>query len=264
MRTSNNTNRENNKPEIPNEPNSYTIMTDIKNVELKAAKARMEKKNKKEKSKARDILEWVYCIIIALIIAFLIKYYVGTPTIVKQVSMKYTLIENDRLLLNRWSRTTKKLPKRGAIITFEAPTKNDYTKEDINLFSPIAKYENEPQGILDKFSYYVIEYNKKSYIKRVIALPGEYVEIKDGRVYIDGKLLKEDYLDFDGDGVYDVDTEATGLFNRFVVPENCVFAMGDNRPESMDCRVFGCVPLNKIEGIVVLRFWPLNKFGKVD
>ena len=60
--------------------------------------------------KVKDILEWILCIVIALVLALLIRYYIGTPTIVKQVSMKPTLLQDDRLILNRWGRTTKKLP----------------------------------------------------------------------------------------------------------------------------------------------------------
>jgi signal peptidase I len=104
-----------------------------------------------------------------------------------------------------------------------------------------------------------LEINKKSYIKRVIALPGEYVEIKEGKVYINGNELEEDYLP---DGL--VTDIGKGYYSGFTVPENCVFAMGDNRSQSTDCRAFGCIPLEKIEGKVSLRFWPLNLFGKVD
>ena len=72
--------------------------------------------------KVRNILEWILCIVIAFVLALLIKYYVGTPTIVKQVSMVPTLKENQRLILNRLPRTMKQMPKRGDIITFEAPS----------------------------------------------------------------------------------------------------------------------------------------------
>ena len=60
--------------------------------------------------------------------------------------------------------------------------------------SVIARYENEPTNIFSKFSYYVLELNKISYIKRVIGLPGDYVEITDGKVYINGEQLEENYL----------------------------------------------------------------------
>lgn len=55
-----------------------------------------------------------------------------------------------------------------------------------------------------------------------------------------------------------------GVYSDLIVPENCVFAMGDNRAGSTDCREFGCIPLDKIEGKVWIRFWPFNLFGKVD
>jgi signal peptidase I len=168
-----------------------------------------------------------------------------------------TLQQNDRLILNRLARTTKTMPKRGEIITFEAPSKSRYAVGEADLTNPIAKYENGPTSLWGKFVYYVLEIGKTSYIKRTIALPGEHVQIKDDKVYIDGTQLQEDYLDSS------VKTKATGQFYDFIVPEKCVFAMGDNRTSSMDCREFGCIPLEKIESKVVIRFWPLNKFGKV-
>ena len=67
--------------------------------------------------RAKDILEWVYCIVIAIILALLVRYYVGTPTIVKQYSMYPTLKPNERLVLNRLPRTFKQMPERGDIIT---------------------------------------------------------------------------------------------------------------------------------------------------
>ena len=209
--------------------------------------------------KAKEILEWVYCIIIAVVLALLVRYFVGTPTIVKQPSMYPTLKENQRLWLNRWDRTWKKMPQRGDIITFEAPSEMYLTESQIESNDVTAKYEDEPKSLVGKFVYYVLEISKTSYIKRVIALPGEHVEIKDGKVYINGEEFKEDYLQ---PGVV---TDLTkGELSDFVVPENSVFAMGDNRSQSTDCRAFGCIPLEKIESKVFIRFWPLNLFGKVN
>ena len=111
----------------------------------------------------------------------------------------------------------------------------------------------------ESFVYNFLEIGKISYIKRVIAMPGEHVEIKDGGVYINGQKLEESYLQ---DGV--VTDSLGGSYTDFVVPDNCIFAMGDNRSHSTDCRSFGCIPLEKIEGTVGFRFWPLDKFGGID
>lgn len=211
-----------------------------------------------EKSKVQDILEWIACIIIALIIAILFRYFIGTPTIVKQPSMYPTLQENQRLWLNRWNRTIKKMPERGDIITFEAPSTNVLTTSEIQE-SPIARYEKEPTSALGKFSYYVLENRKISYIKRVIGLPGDHVVIKDGKVYINDEEYKESYLQ---PGV--ITDNGRGNITDVVVPENTVFAMGDNRAQSTDCRCFGCIPLEKIESKVWIRIWPFDKFGKID
>lgn len=201
----------------------------------------------------KEILEWVYCIIIAVVLALLVRYFLGTPTIVKQVSMYPTLVEGQRLILNRWERTTGKNYKKGDIITFEAPTNKNVESNE----NPVASYDYEPKGIFGKFVYYVLELNKTSYIKRVIALEGDHVEIKDGKVYINSEEQKEEYLSAD------VVTSSSGLTD-FIVPEGYIFAMGDNRPRSTDCRAFGCIPVDKVEGVVTLRFWPLNLFGPVD
>jgi signal peptidase I len=206
-------------------------------------------------SNIKNILEWIYCIIIAFVLALLFRYFIGTPTIVRQRSMYPTLQENQRLLLNRTFRITKSTPEKGDIITFEAPSKA-YESYEADQSNPIAIYNSEPQGIFSKFVYNVLELTKKSYIKRVIALPGDHVKIENGKVYINGEELEEDYLQ------PDVITEST-VFTDFIVPEGYLFAMGDNRTKSTDCRSFGCIPFEKVEGIVILRFWPFNTFGKV-
>ena len=202
----------------------------------------------------RETIEWLICIILAVIGLFFIRYYIGTSTIVKQTSMSTTLLPDERLWLNRLSRTMKKMPDRGDIVTFEAPSVTRVDKEDYK--NPVATYNYEPQGLLNQFSYYVLESKKISYIKRVIGLPGEYIEIKNGNVYIDGKRLEEDYIQ-DGVATDMVQGNTNEVFfTDFTVPENCVFVMGDNRTGSIDSRSFGGIPLEKIEGTVVFRFWP--------
>lgn len=203
----------------------------------------------------KNILEWIYCIVIALVLALLFRYFIGTPTIVKQRSMFPTLKENQRLMLNRTHRITGKSPEVGDIITFEAPSRV-YLSSNVDQTNPIAIYENQPQNVFSKFLYYCIEITKKSYIKRVIALEGDHVKIEDNKVYVNGVKLEEEYL---SDDVVTI----SNVFNDFIVPEGYVFAMGDNRTKSTDCREFGCIPLEKIEGIVAFRFFPFNTWGKV-
>lgn len=211
-------------------------------------------------STVKEILEWVYCIIIALVLAMLFRYFIGTPTIVQMNSMYPTFEPDQRLWLNRWGRTTKTLPERGEIITFEEPAKLEYSESERDLSNPIAQYEE--RNAWEWFVKNFLEIGKRSYIKRVIALPGEHVQIKDGKVYINGEELDEPYLQ---DGIV---TDVLGVrgapFDDFVVPENCVFAMGDNRSHSTDCRSFGCIPLEEIESTVAIRIWPLDKWGKIE
>ena len=209
--------------------------------------------------KTKDIIEWIICIVVALVLALLIRYFIGTPTVVKMSSMKPTLIENQRLILNRWTRTTHQVPERGDIITLEAPSDKLVDIDDTD--NVVARYDNEPTNWFSKFTYYFLEIGKESYIKRVIALPGEHLEIKDGKVYINGEELDEPYLK---DNVITTAGDVNNPFYDLVVPENCIFVMGDNRAGSTDSRVFGCVPLDKIEGTVWIRFWPFNLFGKVE
>lgn len=202
-------------------------------------------------STVKEILEWGLCIIIAVTLAILIRYFVGTPTEVRQTSMLHTLEHKERLILNKLPKTFNSMPERGDIITFERPSKMTATRLK-------ASYDNEPDNIFSKFTYYVLEIGKESFIKRVIGLPGEKVKIADGKVYIDDKLLDEPYLD-EGMQTY----AENDLLTEFTVPDGYIFAMGDNRTGSTDCRAFGCIPLEKIEGTVWIRIWPLDKFGEV-
>ena len=213
-----------------------------------------------KKKIAKEILNWIICIVIAIVLALIIKYFLFTPTIVKQSSMYPTLKEDQRLILNRVGRTFKQMPKREDIITFEAPSVTYRTKDDTDLSNPIAIFtDTKDMSLKEKFDYNILETTKISYIKRVIGLPGDHVQIKEGKVFVNDEELQEDYLQL---GIVTDDME--GIFSDIIVPENTVFAMGDNRNSSVDCRVFGCIPLDKIEGEVVIRFWPLNEFGFVD
>lgn len=207
------------------------------------------------KSNIKEIVEWILCILIAIVLALLVRHFIFTPTVVRQTSMKGTMEPGDRLILDRWSITTKKEIKRGDIITFEKPSNAD-NNTNTDQSNPVASYDNEPKGIFSKFMYYVLEMGKESYIKRVIGLEGDKILIEDGKLYRNGEEVDEPYL-------HGKETPRKGPFYDFTVPEGYVFAVGDNRGASLDCRAFGCIPVEKIESKVWIRFWPFNKFGKV-
>ncbi len=210
-----------------------------------------------KKNNIKEIIEWIMCIIIAVILALLVRHYIFTPTKVEQDSMRTTLEPGDRLLLDRLSITLNKEIKRGEIITFERPTITSPSIADFDRDNQVAIYDNGPTNLFKKFTYYVLEFGKESYIKRVIGVAGDHVLIENGKVYLNGEELEEDYLR------PGVQTERKGMYYDLVVPEGYVFAMGDNRTESSDCRKFGCIPIDKIESKVLARFWPFSKMGKV-
>ena len=119
--------------------------------------------------KLKNILEWGYCIVIAIVLALLVRYYIGTPTVVKQPSMYNTLEDGQRLILSRWTRTVNGKYNRGDIVTFEAPSEPILSAFQVDIENPVAVYNYEPKNIFAKFSYYVLEFNK-TFLKIFIAL----------------------------------------------------------------------------------------------
>ena len=211
-----------------------------------------------ENSKSKEIFEWIVCILIALIIVVLIKAFVGFPTVVSGASMDSTLKDKQRLWVSRIGIEIHKYPKRGDIITFEAPSTTYVTKASYNPDDVTAEYKNDSKGIGEKIKSSIDIFGETSFIKRVIGLPGDYVEIKNKSVYLNGQALEEKYLD-----AGTVTDSAEGFFLDVVVPDGYVYVLGDNREVSGDSRRFGCIPIDKIEGKAVFIFWPLNKLGKV-
>lgn len=222
----------------------------VENVDKEDEKSKQDKEEYK-KPLYREIFEWVICLLIAFAFAICIKYFLFTPTLVKQSSMYPTIEGDERVFVNRLVRTFKWELHRGDIITLEAP-------KSIKPGEIIAEYDNY-EG-LDWFGHEVLEIGKTSYIKRVIGLPGDRVEIKDDSVYINGELYDESAYLPEGTKTY---IRGNVMPDDFVVPEGYIFAMGDNREYSRDCRELGCIPFEKVEGRAVCRIWPLNKFGEI-
>jgi signal peptidase I len=130
-----------------------------------------------------------------------------------------TLQKDDRVLVNKLSYKLHDI-HRGDIVVFEKP------KEEAS--------------------------NIKDLVKRVIGLPGETVEGRDGHVYINDKLLKEPYLP---------EGTVTSNFSAITVEPNALWVMGDNRSQSRDSRFFGTIGQSTVVGRVFLRIWPLSRLG---
>lgn len=179
--------------------------------------------NNNEKESKSEAAEWIRSIGIAIVIAFFIKTFIFNSTYVLGNSMYPTLHEKDRLFAVKLTLYFSE-PNRGDIIVLEAP--------------------DDP---------------KKDYIKRVIGISGDKVQIRDGKVYLNDELLVEKYLDEDSfTMVYNVDT--------WIVPDGQVFVLGDNRDEgaSKDSRYFGCVAIDSVKGITEFRYYPFDEgFGKI-
>jgi len=178
---------------------------------------------KGKESSTTELVEWIKSIVIAIAIAVFIKTFIFNSTYVLGNSMYPTLHAKDRLFAVRVPLYFRG-PERGEIVVLEAPDSEN-----------------------------------KDYIKRVIGIEGDKIEILGGKVYLNGELLKEDYID---EGAY----THTYHVDSWVVPKGEVFVLGDNREEgaSKDSRFFGCVPVESLKGITGFRYFPLNKrFGKI-
>lgn len=130
-------------------------------------------------------------------------------------------------------------------------------------------YQEGEIYLLNKFKYkltnpkrfeVIVLNNKKSkfMIKRVIGLPGEHIEYRDDTLYVNGKIIKEQFSKM-------LEPDETGILEKnvdLIIPENCYYVLGDNRVNSEDSRMFGCVLEKDIIGKVEIRIWPLFKSKK--
>ena len=178
----------------------------------------------------RAVRDWVVVLVVALLVALGIRTFVLQQFYISGPSMETTLFQPNRVLVNKLSYRFGDID-RGDVVVFDRVTSNgrDIQHDDL--------------------------------IKRVIGLPGETVTIKACLVYVDGKQLDEPYLP-------SRDSEQTDLVARcrqpemaaVAVPEGQVFVLGDNRPQSMDSRVFGPVDKKSIVGRAFVVIWPISRW----
>ena len=159
---------------------------------------------------------WILPVAIAIVLAIIIRFFIGGATTVSGTSMEPTLNNGDFLLVSKIPTYFKKY-HRGDILIIDSPDLDEY------------------------------------YVKRLIGLPGETVEIKDGKVYINGKWMKEYYTSED---------TASYANTKWKLGNNEYFVMGDNRASgaSNDSRLFGPIPAEHIKAVSRFRIWPITKF----
>ncbi len=238
------------KQNVPEDSEKYYDDIDYQN------KQEAEEVKAKTRSVLREVLDWVLCFVVAFVIYLLINYFFICAPGVKQYSMYPTIHNGEKVLTIRpWLKGEKY--NYGDIVTFEAPIDNKLYLAEEKIDAPFtAQYMNYTG--LTLFLYDFLDVNKVSYIKRVIGLPGDHIVIKDGNVYRNDELLVEDYVREAGATIVEeVD------YSDVVVPEGTLYLMGDNREESLDSRAFGCIPYDRVNGYVVCRIWPFNKFGSI-
>lgn len=161
-----------------------------------------------------EVKDWIVSIVIAVALAFFIRYFIVEPYMVEGPSMLPTLVSGERLIVNKLIYRLKQ-PVKGEIIVF--------------------RYPRDPS---------------RDFIKRVIATAGDTIEVKGGRIFVNGQLINENYIL----------EETRGSYPLATIPEGHIFVMGDNRNNSEDSRFadVGFVPLDMIKGKAVLIFWPFN------
>lgn len=178
-----------------------------------------------ERSRWQAWRENLQLIAIALVLSVLVRGFVAEPRYIPSDSMFPTLTVSDRLVIDKISHWVRPY-QRGDILVFQPP----------------------PQ--LQDLGYRP----NQAFIKRVIGLPGQTVAVHDGAVYVDGQPLAEPYIA----------AAPAYTWGPARVPEGDLFVMGDNRNNSNDSHVWGFLPIENAIGRAWLRFWPLDRLGRVD
>ncbi|MBV6622574.1 MAG: signal peptidase I [Rivularia sp. (in: Bacteria)] len=166
------------------------------------------------------VFETIKTIGLSLILAFGLRTFVAEARYIPSGSMEPTLQINDRLIIDKVS------------YDFSSPQ-----RDDIVVFNPTKTLHSE--------NYH------EAFIKRLIGLPGETVEVNNGLVYINGSPLKENYIE----------AKPNYKFGPVTVPNDSYLVLGDNRNNSYDSHYWGFVPRNKIIGKAIVRFYPFNRVG---
>ena len=186
------------------------------------------------KTKKHVIREYAESIVIAVVMALIIKAFVIQAFKIPSGSMIPTLKIGDHILVNKFIYGTKLPFTDRIIIPLKRPNRGDII---------VFKFPDD---------------EKKDFIKRVIGLPGDIVEIKGKGVYINGSPIDDSYAVHSDPMVYPSGIQPRDNFGPLTVPQDSYFVMGDNRDFSLDSRYWGFVKLNKIKGKAFIIYWSWN------
>ena len=185
-------------------------------------------------------LEFPLILIVAFALVFLVvRPYVVEAFYIPSESMVPTLEVGDRVLVNKFIyRFTE--PERGDVVVFKTPEGVDNSVDG----NPIAQFFGWLQGNRDE---------RQDLIKRVVALPGDTIAVRNGNLFVNGERQNEPYLNNE--------LPDQSFYQRTRIPQDRVFVMGDNRTNSRDSRFIGPIPEENLEGEAFLRFWPPGRLG---
>ncbi len=172
------------------------------------------------------IREWVTVLVVALVIAITVRSLILQQFYISGPSMETTMFQDNRVLVNKLSYRLHDI-HRGDVVVFDRVTVDGEVVQHDDL------------------------------IKRVIGLSGETISIKDCQVFVDGKLLAEPYLNNYDLAQSSVDDRCrVPMMDETLIPEDHLFVMGDNRPQSFDSRMFGSIEQNLVVGRAFVTIWP--------
>lgn len=212
------------------------------------------------KRKKSALYEWVESILVALVLAIFIRTYFIQPFKIPSGSMRMTLIEGDHLFVSKL--------RYGPILLPEIHSP-DFIRNTIDIqwpefLKPLSKVRLPGFGKLERGDVIVFVYPEdrtKDFIKRLIALPGDTVEIKDGKAYVNGEVMKDER----NKNFYYYNRGDFGAENDPIkVPQGKYFVMGDNSGSSHDSRYWGFVDQNDIVGRAEVIFWPLTRIRVIQ